>query len=62
MGFVSKLVDCCNKFASKRICTTDEFTKACNKAIEISSKDEDGFINVKDVIKLIYYCIKEVRK
>lgn len=53
MSIINWLVNVCNKFSSKRICTKEAFMSACAKASEQASKDADGYINVKEATKII---------
>lgn len=53
MGIVTAIVNLCNSFASKRICTVQEFQDACKRASDHASKDADGYINVKEACKIL---------
>ena len=49
------------RFTNKRVCTVEQFTLACEEAIECAKKDADGFLNVKELIKLVYVFIVKYR-
>lgn len=59
---MGKIVDFIIGVANKRMCTIEEFTIACDKAKDVAGKDVDGFINVKDAVKIIGVVMKELRK
>ena len=47
------IFDWLRKVVDKRICTVEDFQAACDYAMDEVSKDADGFISVRDAVKLI---------
>ena len=43
----------------KRVCTADQFISVCNKAVAYAGKDEDGLLNVRELLTII---VKSFRK
>lgn len=55
------VLDWLRRIVDKRICTVEEFKSACDYALDEVSKDQDGFISVRDAVKLIVKTIWTVR-
>lgn len=62
MGIVNVVLKIVKSFADKRVCTVEQFTSACKVASEQASKDNDGFLNVIETLKIVYGVIKASRK
>ena len=48
-------------FANKRLCTVEEFTLACEEAMKCAKRDDDGYINAKEGVKILYTFITKFR-
>ena len=62
MGIVNTILKIVKSFADKRVCTVEQFMNACKVASEQASKDNDGFLNVIETLKIAYAVIKASRK
>ena len=62
MGIVTVIMKIVKKFADKRVCTVDQFMNACKVASEQATKDQDGFIQIIDTLKIAYAVYKASRR
>ena len=61
MGMINTLVNLFNRFVSKRLCTKEQFAKACTSAVEQANADADGYINFGEAVKIICKSLKAGR-
>lgn len=40
-------------FVNKRICTSEQFIKACEKATKLAEEDEDGYMTIRELITIV---------
>lgn len=55
------ILDWLRRVVDKRICTVETFENACQVALEQVQMDRDGFISVKDAVKIIIKTIGTCR-
>lgn len=61
MGMINVLVNFFNGFASRRLCTKEQFAKVCANAAEQINEDADGYINYGEAVKIIFKSLKAGR-
>lgn len=55
------MLDWFRSFVDKRICTVPDFEKAVTFALKEVAKDQDGFLSVKEAVRLIVKMIRTAR-
>ena len=62
MGIVNTILKIVKSFADKRVCTVDQFMNACTVASKQASKDNDGYLNILETLKIVYTVYKASRR